>query len=120
MEQASHAYAAFSTSWIAKYNEVLNSDAAAADADPKNVTQYARTIAEAYEAFGLGIRAIAFPPSIQAAVRQELEAVDVLVSLARQLESDSSNVIVRTQLQDALGRVGQTSGAVETALGVRH
>ena len=120
IEQAAQAYSAFSTSWTGEYTDVLNADAAAADADLDNVAQYARTIANAYDAFGRGIRAIAFPTAIQPTVQQELEAVDVLVALGKQLERDSSNLSIKMQLQEALARVGQRSGAVEVGLGLQH
>ena len=120
VEEAAQAYSDFSASWVGTYNGLLNAEAAAADVDQANVAHYARTLAEAYEAFAQGIRTIEFPTSIAPMVQQELDAVDVLVALARQLENAPSNLSVKTQLQEAIGRVGQRSGAVEAALGLFH
>lgn len=120
VEEAAQAYSAFSASWVGTYNDTLNAEAAAADADQANVAQYARTLADAYAAFAKGIRTLEFPTSLGPTVQQELDAVDVLVALARQLETAPSNLSVKTQLQEAVGRVGQRSAAVEEALGISH
>ena len=120
IQQAAESYSAFSTTWTGTYTDRLNADAAAADADPEKVAQYARTLVEAYGAFEDGIRSIEFPDSLQPTVQQELDAVDVLVALARQLTQGPINLSVKSELQNALGRVGQRSAAVELALGLHH
>lgn len=120
VEAAAQAYSAFSASWIGIYNDRLNADAAAANADLGNVARYARTLADAYSAFAAGVREIEFPSSLRPRVQQELDAVVVLIALAGQLEQAPSNLPVKTQLQDALARVGARSAAVEAALGLSH
>ena len=120
VEAAAKAYSAFSARWTGAYNDRLNSDSAAADADPANVARYAHTLADAYSAFADGVRAIEFPGSLRPIVQQELDAVDVLVALANQLERAPTDLSVRTQLQDAVGRVGERSATVDAALGLSH
>jgi hypothetical protein len=113
---AAQAYSAFTRSWSSQYSDALNRAAAAADADPANVAGYARELADAYQAYSDGVAQIEFPDTIRAAVDLEVQSLGALVGLARQLADDSSNIQLKTQLQEALGRVTERSAAVEAAL----
>jgi hypothetical protein len=115
---AAEAYSAFARSWRSRYAGVLNEAAAAADADSANVARYARVLAEGYAAYSDGLAQVEVPDTLRAALDREIESLDVLVALARQLAADPSDIDLKTQTQAALGRVTESSAAVESALDV--
>jgi len=119
VESAARAYSAFTASWRSRYADALNAASAAADAadaDASSISDYARRLGDAYQAYLDGLQGIEYPPSVHDAVALELESLDSLVALARNLAADPSNLPLKTQLQAALGRLTERSAAVEAAL----
>lgn len=113
---AAQAYSAFTTSWRKQYADALNVSAAATDADSAKLAGYARALADAYQAYSDGIEKIEFPDTVRAAVDLEIDSLRTLVSLAGQLADNPSNIDLKTEVQAALGRVTESSTAVEAAL----
>ena len=120
IESAAEAYSAFVASWTDEHADEVNAAAAAADTDASQVDEYATILADAYQAFGDGLRAIEFPESVQTEVDRELDTTGVLVGLARQLAATPSDASVKTELHQALARVAQSSASVEAALGLSN
>ena len=103
-----------------EHGDEINVAAAAADADPARVATYARTLADAYGSFAEDLKAIAMPGSVRPAAEREVEAVEVLVGLAGELEAAPSDASIRAQLQEALARVARTSAELEALLGISN
>lgn len=118
VEAAAQAYSAFVRSWSDEHAADLNAKSSAADADQSLVGEYATTLADAYQAFGDGVRAIDFPGSVRPEVDRELDTIDVLVGLANRLADSPSDMAVKTELQRALARAAESSASVEAVLGV--
>jgi hypothetical protein len=120
VEAAARAYSTFLEIWRGTYADTLNTEAPTAGGDATKIAQYARALRDAYQAFGRGAALIDVPEGIRPALDAEVQAVNTLVDLATRLADEPSNPALNTELGNALGRVTQTTAAVEAALRIFH
>jgi len=118
IDAAATAYSAFLETWRGTYANILASEAEPADGDTAKITQYARTVRDAYAAFVRDVAPIEVPAAVKPLQDREIESVNTLVALAGKVVDAPGDPSLNAQFQGALGRVTVDTAAVEAALGL--